>query len=392
MLNNRAIKHFLLLSLSFLVVSLLLTACMLIEEPVSPVEEETETGEVANTPIAEENEAAEDTTPTASPQEEEPENSNAEAMVETSMPPQSTATETPVQEPEQPTILTGIGLLGASTLDEYHGSENRGGEYHYTTFNMVELLAMYRDFNFGEWGDWGEPRRIGYEYNWAKTGATSRTLIEQGQHTGLAEQVANGEITFVLMLVGANDFGPHTRYYADIYNGHTDDAELAQKVEQAIADVTLATDTILDAGVQGMAIVPFPSWETQANVLKRYPLAEKRQRIENAIAAVNEGIRSMAEERGVIVVETDALVNNLLLQVDENGYLNVDGELIDFVNWGNDPYHARLDDRSGHPGTVMSGLMANFIFIETLNTYFGTDVLPFSQEEILTFSGIREPE
>lgn len=380
MVTSRVTRYF--FSSCLLGISLILTGCMLIgEENTSPPEKDTEIMQETTVPVEKEGGASTATAPVE--QEED------SPVAETAVPPQATATAFPTGEPEQPSILTGIGLMGASTLDEYHGSENRGREYVDTTFNMVELLAMHRGFNFGEWGEWGEPRRIGYEYNWAKTGATSRTLIEQGQHTGLAEQVANGDVTFVFMLVGNNDFGPHTRYYREIYEGQINDAQLEQKIEQAIADVTLATDTVLSAGVEGMAIVLLFSWESQPRVLERYPLVERRQRVENAIAAVNDGIRAMAEERGVIVLDSEDIADRLAPRIDENGFLDVGGEMIDFVNRGYDPYHARLNDRSGHMGTVLSGLMANFYFIETLNTHFGTEIRPFSEEEILTFAGIR---
>src|SRR5262245_53914065 len=97
----------------------------------------------------------------------------------------------PVQN--TPAVTAGIGILGDSFSDEYQADDARGGLYSKTTLNWVEQLALTRGLNFGKWGTWGEPRRTGYEYNWARSGATADSMITSGQHTGLAKQVAEGK-------------------------------------------------------------------------------------------------------------------------------------------------------------------------------------------------------
>ena len=89
-----------------------------------------------------------------------------------------------------PMPIKGIGIMGDSNSDEYRADDNRGGEYAPTTLNWMEQLVLSRELNFGPWGTWGGPRRTGYEYNWARSGATAHSLITSGQHTGLAQQVA----------------------------------------------------------------------------------------------------------------------------------------------------------------------------------------------------------
>ena len=301
------------------------------------------------------------------------------------------ATQAPASaEGSPPSILQGIGLIGASTLDEYRGTENRGGEYAAVTFNMIEQLVILRGFNAGAWGDWDKPRRTGYEYNWARSGATSSTMISQGQHTGLAEQVANGDVTFVMILIGANDFGPHYRNsYTDIYEGKMSGEALQRKIDDAIDNVTLAADTVLEAGALDVAVALFPHWHLEPSIAEKYPDAARRQRVEDAIDQVNEGIEAMAEDRGLIVIDPDAFGLTLLAQLDENGFLNFGGELIDFINRDDEPHHARLADDAGHTGTVLSGLMANYYFIEPLNATHNTNIPPLSSEEILSLAGIR---
>jgi hypothetical protein len=279
--------------------------------------------------------------------------------------------------------------MSASTLDEYRGTDNRGGQYAEFTFNMAEQLVLLRGFNLGEWGDWEEPRRTGFAYNWARSGAKSNSLISQGQHTGVAEQVKAGEVTFVVIFIGANDFNPavgHT--YQQIYDGSMSDEQVQNKVNQAVADVTLATDTVIEAGALGVCVFLFPHWNLDPAIEQLFPDDAGRQRVEDAIDAINESIKAMAGERGILSVDPNVYVLELMSQLDENGMLNVGGELIDFYTPGNEPHHARLDDKSGHAGTVVSGLMANAYFIEPLNTAYGLNIPPLTEEEILSLAGI----
>src|SRR4051794_25646180 len=98
----------------------------------------------------------------------------------------------------------GIGVLGDSYSDEYQFYPPDRS----TARNWVEILAETRGLNFGRFSaeGRGEPRNGGYEYNWARSDATTETLISAGQHTGLAAQVARGEVDLVIVFIGGNDF------------------------------------------------------------------------------------------------------------------------------------------------------------------------------------------
>jgi lysophospholipase L1-like esterase len=113
----------------------------------------------------------------------------------------------------------GFGILGDSASDEYRADDNRGGAYSATTLNWMELLVKHRGLNFGPWGTWSAPRRSGYAYNWARSGATSREIISGGQAAGLAAQVAAGKVSIVVVYAGANDFAIWNGTYAEVYNG-----------------------------------------------------------------------------------------------------------------------------------------------------------------------------
>jgi hypothetical protein len=292
-------------------------------------------------------------------------------------------------QPASPSaLLDGVGILSDSNLDEYQGTDNRGGSYHSHTFNMIELLVLLRGFNLGDWGTYPEPRRAGFEYDWARSGATSSTLISAGQHTGLAAQVAAGEVTFVILHIGSNDFSPYANnaYQEACYMS---DNQLQDKVNTAIANVTLATDTILDAGPEGMIVTLFPYWDDlDPIVLVACPEPARRQRIRDAVDDINQGILDMAETRPIVIVNPADVVLPIYAGL-ENGFLDVGGELIDFAQKGDEPHHAQLEDASGHAGTVLSGLLANGMWIEPLNQHFGANIAPLSDEEILQAAGIN---
>jgi len=285
--------------------------------------------------------------------------------------------------------LSGMAVLGDSFYDEYRANDNRGGVYAATTFNLVEILQMRRGFNFGPWGVWGEPRRTGYEFNWARSGATSWTMIQQNQHTKAAQQIAAGRVCFVYIGIGANDFSPKAGpYYVDIYNGTMSDAALSAKIAKAISDVTLAVDTVKAAGAQGIIVTHFVQWGLDPLLASTYPNAAGRARVENAIASVNAGISAMAASRsGVVVFDQNAFGNTFLSQLDAQGNITVGGEKISFVRNGDEPHNARLADGQ-HIGTVVGGISANAYFIQVLNSYFGQNIPLLTDQEILNVAGI----
>src|SRR3954469_25975604 len=98
----------------------------------------------------------------------------------------------------------GVGVLGDSYSDEYQFYPPDRS----TARNWVEILAATRGLNFGEYSpsSRGEPRNQGFAYNWARSDATTDSLLAAGQHTGLAAQVSSGEVSLVFVFIGGNDF------------------------------------------------------------------------------------------------------------------------------------------------------------------------------------------
>src|SRR3989344_320275 len=124
-----------------------------------------------------------------------------------------------------------MAVMSDSSSDEYRADDNRAGgtQWELTTLAWTELLEKYRGFNLGSWGTRGEPRRTGYEYNWARTGAEAADVVFAGQHTGVASQAQSGLVNIVYFQIGNNDFA-YYRDGADIYNGALSGQALTDKI------------------------------------------------------------------------------------------------------------------------------------------------------------------
>ena len=284
--------------------------------------------------------------------------------------------------------IIGIGVIGDSNSDEYRANDNRGGKYADTTFNWLELLAQARDLNFGPWRSWDEPRRDGFEYNWARSGATTGSMITSGQHTGIAQQVASGKVSHVFIWIGANDFNIVSGQYQKIYDNSLSDAALQAKVEKIITDMTIAMDTVSQAGDVKIMIASFNDPGLSPLATTNFPDANKRQRVTNAIQDVNEGIKIAAAGRGIPVVDVDAYGLQVLAMMDEYGYIEFGGEMINVLEQGNEPHHLQLGDDAGHVGTIASGMFANELFIKPFKSAYRTKIRSLSEREILEFAGI----
>ncbi|MBI3244198.1 MAG: hypothetical protein HYZ49_18100 [Chloroflexi bacterium] len=285
--------------------------------------------------------------------------------------------------------VAGFGVMGDSLSDEYRADNNRGEPYTATTLNWMEQLVLRRGLNFGEWGARDEPRRAGYEYNWARASATAHSLIESGQHLGLARQVANGEVSHVLMWVGANDFAIWNGTYKEIYDGALSDDALQAKVEGMIADITLAVDTVLAAGPVRMVVVTIPDISITPDTILTFPNQAGRQRAAGAIAEVNAAVVALADSRDIVVVDANGALAVLQPRFDKLGNIHIGGELINFFAKGNEPHNGRLDDVVGHPGTALSGLLANIVFVEPFDAHYGLNITLLSDNEILEDAGLR---
>jgi hypothetical protein len=280
---------------------------------------------------------------------------------------------------EPPSPIRGIGVLGDSYSDEYR---------FYTpdrmiARNWVEFLADVRGLNFGLPSDAsrGSPRLQGYAYNWAKSAATTDSLIAEGQHTGIAAQVAAGEIDVVVVFIGGNDFINASRHMDAV-------AELERTAVKARANLRLAVDTVLNARADvRMILLTVPDVRELPEVRDSLRTATDPKRVgEACVAAIksyNELIRDIAyKEPRIGLVDFDLV--NRVARVVAPSRVTVGNRAIDRDRPGNEPDCLILADRR-HMGTVGQALLARLI-VEKLNQRFHAGVKPISDEEILAYA------
>lgn len=276
--------------------------------------------------------------------------------------------------------LGGIGVLGDSYCDEYQF----GAPAVRTARNWIEILAATRGLDFGRISteSRGEPRNEGFEYNWARRDASTVDLIAQGQHTGLAEQVASGQVRFVWIFVGGNDF-------INALKSPDPKAALKAQLPRILAHYRKAVETILAADPEvklGLGTIPDLRYLPEfAGLIQEGRISQDLADTYSAgIGRYNTQVRLFAAQNPNRVMLIELALSTKLadrLQVDE---ATIAGRKVDRKKAGTSLDCFFLPD-GRHPGTLGQGLMAQF-FIRTVNARFGAGIEPLSDRELLDFA------
>lgn len=293
-----------------------------------------------------------------------------------------------------------LGIIGDSYLDEYQAEDDRGGAYHAISFSPIEVIARARSayFNVGAWGTRAAPRRTGYEYCWARSGATAgdlftqspgTSIVSQGQHTGLAAQVTAGAVDTVVIWIGINDFHILHDTYRDVYDGTVEGANLTAKINSIVSNLTTTLDTLIAAGATRILVSDFQDFGPGATAL--YPIAAFRQRVTNAINLVNSSLYALIAARPTVALMPahDWFFTTLPAEYPiVGGSITVGGEQIDTTVNADEPHHFALAD--SHIGTVGNGIVVNQLFRDPLLAEFGLSMPRLTDIEILAQAGLAE--
>lgn len=298
-----------------------------------------------------------------------------------------TSTRSAITRTNAAPMFSVVAVFGDSNADEYRADNNRGGVYGATTLNWVEQLAKFRSVNFGTYANWGGFRRTGYEYNFSLSGATTASALQANAHVSLGALVNAGTVPFVFYALGANDYAWYYQTFGQIYSGQLSGAALNAYNQQVVTNVREALDTINASHKAKMLVSLIPDATKSPAARTNYPDTAKLKRVQDAINQANQGIRLLASERGYAIFDIDAVTIRLLSLVDTQGNMNIGGEILSFTSNGDEPHHVLLSD-SIHSGTVVSGLYANEWML-AVNTAFGTNLVPFTNDELLVHAGIR---
>lgn len=287
-----------------------------------------------------------------------------------------------------------VGAMGDSLTDEYY--EGLAG-YAET---WLEQLVSHRAISAGPTapqdnqpgGTWGEPRRTGYEYNWARSGADSVTLLSEGQDTGLAAQVVPEGITHAVLAIGSNDFNPTGSAYFGIYYGFWSQSQIDDHVAATIANIETAVATMdaTDADLVLVSVLDFgvvPAvWDS---IFFGNPT--NREKVADAIREVNYGLVDIARNHQLAMVDAFGFARTLFgPHADLNPTVTIGNVVIDLTasdttNNAN-PLAGFIDD-GAHPHTHLQGVIANVI-IHALNVGYDAGILAFTEAEVLDHAGI----
>ncbi len=287
--------------------------------------------------------------------------------------------------------IVGLGIAGDSLSDEYLHET-----YSYAR-NWVELLAQEHDVNVGEQNEVGSderglPRRDGgYAFNWALAGATSETLLEDSQHTQLADQVIAGEVSHVVLAIGQNDFFPaDSGIYFDIYTGQATDEEITDYVNQVVANIDVALSTLVESGAS-VVLSNIADYGVAPLTQQFFTDGVKRNLVTNkALVPVNTAIRELADHYDVPMVDLFKFANTFLgtntAKIASKKVGNV--TITNRANpEGQTTAKDAFVDDGIHPGTVLQGYLAN-LYLEGLREGYGVTTPLFTEQEIVTNAGL----
>lgn len=255
-------------------------------------------------------------------------------------------------------IPDGFAAMGAS--------ETQGTTY---TGSWVPYAARDRALNFG---GANEP------YNVAVGGATSVSLLSQGQHTAVRNLVQAGSVDASFFMIGANDFNAVA---LQIASGALSGAGLTTFVNGIVNNMATALDTVLSAQPTGVVVVGLPELMLTPGGRAIFDTPTEIARGRIAIDQTNAAIQNMATARFLPVVD----IARAQRDIEALPSFLVGGVTIDRVNASSNPHNLFQD--AIHPGAVGNGLLAN-LFTAGMNFAYGTTTAKLTDLEVLTRAGL----
>ncbi|MEO1535910.1 MAG: SGNH/GDSL hydrolase family protein, partial [Planctomycetota bacterium] len=282
-----------------------------------------------------------------------------------------------------------MGVIGDSLSDEYQ--EQNYGAY---AEGWTEILHELRGIDFGPTaadagvGNWGEPRRTGFQDNWARFGDTvnvdnnvSTSAITRGQHTGLADGILNRGVTHAVVFIGGNDLSPFHGPWEDVYNGLWTQQQINDYVEGMIVDMEFMLDTIDDGNVKILLCNSF-DFGDMPRLEWQYPDDNGRLLASELYNRYDDRLRQVAAARNLAYLDMLAL-NRAIFGTpgNETTELVVAGVSIDVNNGLQSVAATAFVADDVHPRSVVQGIWANAI-LTGMNLAHGTNVPLLTETEI----------
>lgn len=278
--------------------------------------------------------------------------------------------------------FTGVAVYGDSLSDEYQYQS-----YSYAR-NWVEQLAVHRGVNVGPIGTWGEPRRQGYEYNWARYGATSLDLIVAlSNDPAWDDAIASGAVSHAVLAIGSNDFFPggFGSPYLGIYYGSLSQAQIQAYVDNFLLRIELLVDVIRSTGA-GLVLATPPDYGVTPYTWNLYQDGARRESVATVMADVAARMDQLAQEKQIVIVDVFQLARDVFgPHTAPHPFLDVGGVPIRLLQSGTAGDNGFVADGI-HAHTVLQGLLGNAI-MDGLNHY-GAGLTHFSEQELVARAGL----
>lgn len=255
--------------------------------------------------------------------------------------------------PARAATITGVAAMGASET----AGRNFSGSW-------VPWLAEDRGINFG-------PNQ---SYNVAINGSRTQSLLNRGQHTDVADLVANGNVNLAYLFIGGLDVGPAL---PNILLGNLTIEDWADGM---VDRMMTAVDTVLAEGPEGMIVAGIPDMTLVPGATAFTSVPGLPELVTDAIDYTNTLIRAEVLSRQQVYLDVAGLMREM-----NSEPLIVGGVTIDTVSGNPDPTHFFTDDI--HPGFVGNGWFAN-LMLTAMNDGFGTSHALFTDQEILARAGL----
>ncbi|GEM_PF-896108 len=285
------------------------------------------------------------------------------------------------------TGIVRFGTLGDSLTDEYF-EQDYGGYARC----WAQLLVEERSVPMGPTAVaagvtyWGEPRRSGYEDNWARYSGTTETTIVSGAHFGLRNSVGIRGTSHAVLFIGGNDFSPWAGPYNALYMGDWFAADIQAYIESRLVNYRAMLDVLQQTGVK-IVLANVLDFSFMPFVSGGHSVGFARDRVNNVITQFNTSLRELADERDLVYVDIHALTKDLFgTNTNPRSTILVGNTSINLLGAGVGANNAFVVD-AAHPHTVIQGIWAN-LFITALSDCCDAAVLPFSESEIVSNAGL----
>lgn len=282
-----------------------------------------------------------------------------------------------------------VAAIGDSLTDEY--AEQTYGAY---ARSWTELLVQTGRFDMGPraqgvapLNDWGEPRRSGFESNWARYAHTTDEAIVAQQHLGAAAAVAADRADYVIIFIGGNDYAPWAYgTYDEIYHNRWTSDQIRAFGDTRIANFRTMLDAIEPTGA-GIVLASIPDFTFMPFVWQARNSSVARERVATAMRDMSTRVKLLARERRIVFVDMQRYLRDLYgANPGLRTTIAVGGVQINMHAGTQAPAAGFVEDLA-HPHTVMQSIMAR-VMVAALNGGFGAGLADMSESEHLALAGL----